>query len=133
MIQTFQATFPPQNSPIIDQQGTVLTPWMAFFRALFLRTGAGTGLPDQVNLTASASANITADWNVITDFHVASTLPSLTGGQVVVVQNSGGGIATINAPAGAKIDGASSYSLPDTKMQIFWFFSATQIFSTQLG
>lgn len=129
MIQVFQAQFPSQITPIIDQQGTITTPWMAFLRAMFGRTGQGTGLQNQVNLTATG--DITADWNIVAAS--PANLPALTGGQLIVIQNKSGGNVTVNPPVGATIDGGATYLLADTKMQIFWFFSATQIFSTQLG
>ena len=127
MISVFQTNFPPQITPIVDQKQQVTTPWMAFLRALYLRTGESTGLANQVNLTATGS--LTDDWNLTTGNVI---LPALTGGQSVLVQDSGG-TTTIAPPAGATIDGAVNYNLPAGKMQIFWFFSATQIFSTQLG
>jgi len=124
MISVFQTNFPPSNAPIVDDKGAMSTLGMAFFRAIFNRTGESTGLVSQVNLTASG--DITDDWNLING---NVTLPALTGGQFIVVQGSG----NIFPPAGATIDGGGSYALPPGKMQIFWFFSATQIFSTQLG
>ena len=128
MISVFQTNFPPQITPIVDQKQQITTPWMAFLRALYLRTGESTGLPNQVNLTATGS--LTDDWNLIS---ADVTLPALTGGQNVLIQNTVGGAVNVFPPSGATIDGVASYSLPGNKMQIFWFFSATRIFSTQLG
>ena len=132
MIQVFPTVFPPQNVPVIDQKGTVTNAFMAFFRDLYNMTGAGTGLPNQV--TVSATGSLTADWNLVTSAAASPvTLPSLTGGQMVVVQNNTGLNLTVKAPTGATIDGVATYTLLNTKMQIYWFFSASQIFSTQLG
>jgi len=134
MIQVFPTVFPPQNTPVTKQDGTVTNAFMAFFRDLWNRTGQGSGLPNQVDTNASGS--LTSDWNITNPILVAPppvTLPSLTGGQGIVIQNAGPGILTINAPSGATIDGGASYPLAQNKMQIFWFFSSTQVFSTQLG
>ena len=125
----YQTNFPPQNTVIIDEKGQITTPWMAFLRALFLRTGAGDGIIPAVSLTATGS--LTNDWNYVTTS--PTTLTALTGGQMQMIQNASGGNLTINAPAGAKIDGASTYTLANTKMQLFWFLSSSQIISTQLG
>jgi len=128
-LATFPTNFPPQNTPIVDQKGTLTTPWMAVLRSVWGRSGGGTGILNQVNIAATDL--LVQDWNLVTASPV--TLPALTGGQLIVVQNASGGALTIDAPAGATIDGGANYSLANTKMQIFWFFSATQIFSTQLG
>ena len=131
MIQVFPTNFPPSNTPIIDEKGAMSIPGMAFFRALFNRTGQDNGLVSQVD-TAVGSGNIISDWNLVTG-GASNTLPALTGGQLIMIQNATGGGITISAPAGATIDGITTYPLPDTKMQIFWYFSASIINSTQLG
>jgi hypothetical protein len=128
MIQAFTTNFPPQNTAVVAQDRTVTTPWMAFFRDLYNRTGAGTGLVNQVG-KPDASGNITTDWVSGTGL---ATLPALTSGQMIVYQDIGAG-TLISPPVGATIDGNPNYNIPAGKMQIFWFFSATQIFSTQLG
>lgn len=139
MIQLIPAAFPPQNTAITDQKGTLTTPWMGFLRALFLRTGESNGIPIAVanSVNVNLAPTLSADWNYL----VAGTvlplqfvvLPALTGGQLVMVQNASGLTVDINAPAGATIDGNPSYSLITAKMQIFWFISPTIIVSTQLG
>ena len=134
MIQVFPTVFPPQNTPATNSDGTVTNAFMAFFRDLYNRTGAGAGLVSQVSTLVTPSLTaITTDWVLITGGASSITLPALQGGQAIVVQNASTSPATVNPPPGATIDGVGSYSLPNTKMQIYWFFSATQIFSTQLG
>lgn len=134
MIQVFPTVFPPQNTPAVDSNGAVTNAFMAFFRDLYNRTGAGSGLVNQVStLTTPANAAVMSDWVLVTGGASSITLPALTNGQGAIVQNNSVAPMTINAPPGATIDGGPSYSLPNTKMQIFWFFSSTQIFSTQLG
>jgi len=133
MTAVYPVQFPPSNTPIVDEKGGMNIAGMAFFRALYNRTGQGNGLVNQVNPAVVGGSTLTDDWNLITSGTGTCTLPQLTGGQSVVVQNNSGGAITIGAPAGATIDGGASYSLTDTKMQIFWFFSSTIIVSTQLG
>ncbi len=125
-LNVFTTNFPPQNTPAVDSKGTITNAFMAFFRDLYNRTGAGTGLVNQVNL--NVVGNILADWNLATG---NVTLPELTGGQAVVVQSAGGPVV-VTAPINATIDGSGTFNLGAGKMQIFWFFSDTQIFSTQL-
>ena len=145
MLQVFQTTFPPATTPIVDARGNMTNDGMAFLRALFGRTGLGTGIVDQVDDTVTANGSVigtatalTSDWNVVAHAagsDVAVQLPALTGGQSCVVFNQSDGAATLTIfpPSGATIDGTSSYSLASTKMQIFWYIDQQTILSTQLG
>ena len=127
----YQTNFPPQNTVIIDEKGQITTPWMAFLRALFFRTGEGPGIVPSVNLTATGS--LTDDWNYVVAAG-AITLQALTGGQMQMVYNASGVNINISGPTGSTIDGSvGAYSLANTKMQLFWFLSSSQIISTQLG
>jgi hypothetical protein len=131
MIQIFTTNFPPQNTPAVDQNDTITQPFMAFFRDLYNRTGGGNGLVNKTG-TYAAGGPLTTDWNLLTSTS-GVTLPALTGGQNVFVTNQSLGNVTVTPPAGATIDGNPTYTLPNAKSQIYWFFSATQIISTQLG
>ena len=142
MSQVFPTTFPPSNTPIVDEKGAMSNTGMAFFRALFNRTGQGSGLPNQVSqdiiaagVDSSTATVLTSDWNFISSGALSAgvLLPTLTGGQMVMVMNGTAFDVTIYPPDGAAIDIAGTYLLPGSKMQIFWFISATQIISTQLG
>ena len=139
MIQNFPFNFPPQNTPYVDQQGTATIPGMAFFRALWNRTGQGTGLDSNTAIVTAAGSSatdatpLTSDWNHITAGTGGVLLASLTGGQMQMVQNSSGSGITVYAPSGASVDGGASYSLANTKMQLFWFFDQATVISTQLG
>ena len=142
MIQLFQTTFPPSNTPIVDEKGAMSNTGMAFFTALFNRTGQGSGLPNQVSqdiiaagIDSSTATGLTSDWNFISSGALSAgvVLPTLTGGQMVMVMNGSAFDVTTYPPTGAAIDTLATYSLPGSKMQIFWFISATQIISTQLG
>src|SRR5690242_4429441 len=132
MIQDNSATFPPSNTPVVDQRNNLTTSWMGFFRALFNRTGMGTGIPFQLQQidSSSPSFNVTADWVFVSGALPAAgpiVLPDLSPGQFIVVQTVSG--LTIACQAGVTIDGTSTYSLGSNKMQIFWCFTTTQIFS----
>ena len=97
MIQLFPTNFPTSNTPIVDDKGAMSLPGMAFFRALFNRTGQDSGSAyatsdtlSSIGTTQATALAITADWNNITT--VASgtgvLLPSLTQGQMVWVFNN---------------------------------------------
>ena len=126
----------------MDQKGAMTTPGMAFWRALWNRTGAGTGLINQVSLGLKGSGAsqvtaqaLTADWNEITTSG-GVILPSLTGGQAVLIANEGAGGSNIYPPIGSQIDALgvnNPYVLANAKLQLFSFFSSTQIYSLQLG
>ena len=142
MIQVVQLTFPPPNTPLIDPKGAMTNQGMSFWRALWNRTGAGTGLTNGVNLAivgAGASQTtataLTQDWNQLTTSG-GVILPALTGGQAVLVANEGGGNANIYPPVGSQIDALgvnSPYVLATLKLQLYSYFSASQIYSLQLG
>lgn len=145
MIQLFQTNFPPQTTPLVDSKGCMTIPGMAFWRALWQRTGAGPGLVNQVALglvaSGSTQANalaLTADWNLIgtTPNSSGVILPALTGGQSVLVVNGGVNPLNVYPPLTAQIDALgvnSTYALAASKMQVFNFFSSASILSTQLG
>ena len=137
MIQNNAATFPPQNSPVVDQNNNLTLTWMGFLRALFNRTGMGTGIPFQVSTIADVNnSQVTTDWilgNTSVSDNGVLSLPVLSPGQFIVVQSSGAEPLIVTPSSGVTIDGASDYSLTAGKMQIFWCFTTSQIFSTQLG
>ena len=132
MIEVFPVSLPSSSTALVDASGKLTTSGMALLRAYYNRTGQGTGLVNQVDVI-NASGSFTADWNKVTA-DGPYTLPNLTGGQNIMVQNADGNAIAIHPPSGSTIDGGTTpYSLAPTKMQIFWFFSQTDIFSTQLG
>lgn len=145
MIALFPTNFPPSTTPVIDPSGIMTNPGNNFWRALWNRTGGGTGIANQIapDLTAAGTTQATAlaltsDWNDITTTAsgMSVLLPALTGGQSVMVANQGLNPLKIYPSSGAQIDALGSnnpYSLATLKMQIFWFVSSTVILSTQLG
>src|SRR5665647_1052765 len=97
MIQLFQTNFPAPNTPITDQQGAMTTPGMAFFRALWNRTGQNSGAAyatsnalASIGITQADALVLTADWNNVTTVAAGSgvILPALTQGQMVWVFNN---------------------------------------------
>src|ERR1039458_6226286 len=113
MIQLFPTNFPPSNTPIVDDKGAMSNPGMAFFRALFNRTGQDNGSlytpSDTLSSTGTIQATalaLTADWNNVTT--VASgtgvLLPALTAGQMVwVFNNDPANNLNVYPPSGASI------------------------------
>lgn len=113
MIQLFPTNFPPSNTPIIDDRGVMSNPGMAFFRALFNRTGqdngslySAAGTLSSLGTTQATALVLTADWNNVTA--VASgtgvTLPALTAGQMVwVFNNDPANNLNVYPPNGASI------------------------------
>lgn len=144
MITLFQTFFPPPNTPVVKPDGTMSTQGMAFWRALWGRTGQLTGIPNTVGLALTAAGTTQADalalindWNQLTIVAALSgaILPGLTGGQSVLVANEGANALSVYPPVGSAIDalGANAaYSLASTKLQLFSFFSATVILSLKL-
>lgn len=135
MIQDNSATFPPANSPVTTSNGNLTQTWMGFFRALFNRTGQGTGVPNQVSNVTTDGQTVTTDWVFVDGAGVTTLfLPDLFPGELITVQTSATVLGvTINPPAGFTIDGNPNYVLAASKMQVFRYFSTTQIFSMQLG
>jgi hypothetical protein len=97
MIQLFPTAFPPSNTAVIDKAGAMTNAGMAFWRALFNRTGQDSGAlyTPADNLTAAGTTQadalvITADWNNIVTVPVNSgvLLPALTAGQLVWLFNN---------------------------------------------
>ena len=143
MISTIQAQFPNSNTPLVQPTGTMTPTFMSFLRALYNRTGEGTGIPTSVTPTTSATGTaigtaqkLGSDWNNVTAGDASNNgvqLSALTGGQNQVVFNNSGVGIIVYPPNGATIDAAASYNLANAKMQIYWFMSSTQVLSTQLG
>jgi hypothetical protein len=143
-VNLFQTNFPPQITPIVDQRQQVTTPWMAFFRALYLRTGESVGTPfvTQNNISAAGVTQATAtplisDWNNITTVIGGSEgviLPAMTMGQSITVFNNAGGNVNIYPPVGASLTVlgvATATNIPYVSTfpdaVIFYYFSDTDI------
>lgn len=137
MIQLYPTNFPPSNTPITDEKGAMTNASMAFFRALYDRTGYGNGLTVQANpsvtaagTTATGATLLSADWNYVVGANGLNGvgLPALIGGQMVIVYNSDiAGNLNVYDPAQN-----IAIALNPTSMGFFWFFSSTLIVSKQL-
>ena len=113
MIQLFPTNFPPSNTPIIDQQGAMSIPGMAFFRALWNRTGQLNGslysTANTLSSTGTTQADALAlinDWNNVTTVAPGTgvILPALTTGQMVwVFNNDPAQNVNVYPPIGASI------------------------------
>ena len=113
MIQLFPTAFPPSNTPVIDKNGLMTNVGMAFWRALFNRTGQDSGslyLPsDNLVATGTTQADalaVTSDWNNIVTVPVNSgvILPALTAGQMVwIFNNDAAQNLKVYPPLGASI------------------------------
>ena len=140
-VNLFQTNFPPQITPIVDQKQQVTTPWMAFFRALYLRTGESVGTPFSTsnNLVSTGTTQATAlplvdDWNNITGGGFGVILPAMTMGQSITVMNNSGGNVSIYPPLGGNLNvlGAVTptnvpYVSTAPDAVIFYYFSNTDI------
>ena len=128
MIQSFPTNFPASNTPIVDDKGAMSIPGMAFFRALFNRTGQDSGSAyATANALASAGTTqatalvLTADWNNITAV-VSGTgvlLPALTQGQMVwVFNNDSANNLNVYPPSGASITYSSVTSAVNSPISV---------------
>lgn len=143
MIQVFPTLFPQPNTQIIDAKGTMTTPGMGFFRALFNRTGQGNGIEfSALNGIVGAGASqatataLTNDWNAVSSTSVGGgvILPALTGGQQIMVFNNTGGNLNLFPPVGGTLTllGVSAglnnaITMAAADFMICYFFSATDI------
>ncbi len=145
-ITLFPQNFPPATTPLVDPKTGIPTQFGRFLLlALFNRTGAEQGIPYTVSdaLTATGTTQATAltladDWNWVTTAAVNSgvIIPQLQPGQSILVQNDGANTLSVYPPGGGTIDVGlprAAYALPAGKMQVFRFFTTSQIKSMQLG
>ena len=144
MIQLFPTNFPPANTPIIDQQGAMSNPGMAFFRALWNRTGQLNGslysAANTLSSTGTTQADALAlinDWNNVTTVTPGTgvILPALTTGQMVwVFNNDPAQNLNVYPPIGASITYQSvttavnaPISLAFASLVAVFYFSNTSI------
>lgn len=130
---------------MIDSDGKATSNWWLMFRAIWSRTGLGSGVFDQVanNLTSAGTTQadglvLDLDWNEVLTVGAGSgvTLLAVQPGQTQVVFNGGSSSLSVYPPVGFNIDalGANApYALASGKTQMFGTYSNTQIRSVQLG
>jgi hypothetical protein len=134
---------PPPQSPFVDKQSLNLSydgyqfllDLLNSATAALLQKSVGSAVT-ATGATQATAAQLTNDWNVITAGSGGVLLSVLQSGQSQIVFNQSGGGIKVYPPPGYTIDalGANvSYSLANTKMQIYYFVPNNQIYSTQLG
>lgn len=137
---------PPQSSPALAG-AQFASPWYILFRALFQRTGGGSGIPvlpvalvTAVNTTAMTPLMPGVNF-VTANGGSVQMPPQMAAGQYLVVVNTTSSTeldvwpaagVTINGSAGPyKMNSGGGIPLPTT--QIFWFQDASTCYSTTLG
>ena len=142
-IQNFPTNFPPANTPINDQMGAMSIPGMAFFRALWNRTGQLNGTFTTSNTLSSTGTTqndalaLLSDWNNVVTV-VAGTgviLPALTAGQQIwIFNNDPAQNLNVYPPSGASITYQSvttavnaPISLAFASLVAVFYFSNTSI------
>jgi hypothetical protein len=116
---------PPGNNLHTDQSGKLTPAAYGIQRALYNRTGGGTGIVNKVNPTVSAGGNsqatapeLTHDWHVVTDGAGGVRLQSLKPGQDVDITNNTGAPINIYPFSNGQINALAAnapYSLPNGK------------------
>jgi hypothetical protein len=136
---------PDQAKVLVDGKGLPTKTYWLLFRALWNRTGMGSGVPIQVdnNLTAAGTNQATAlqlnlDWNEVLTTPSGSgvVLLSIQPGQTQTVYNGGLNSLKVYPSAGRQTDKLgvnAAYSLASGKTQQFECLSSTQFRSAKLG
>ena len=121
MIPLYPFQQQPQTQPLVGRTGEARQTFYNFLRALFLRTGGNSGIPDTVGNGLTAASQVLADdYNEVLHGPGGTViLADLQGGQRQAVYNGTGGGLTVQSFGAGQIDGAASYSLANTKTQIF--------------
>lgn len=136
-IPAVPTVFPPQNTPIVDNNGALTNAAMALLRDFYNRTGAGTGIFNSVGSVSGAvlPAPLNFDINVVDAGFAGDTiLFNMKPGQAQMVVNRSGNPVNVDPPAGGSIDGAGAYNLASGKSQIYTCLEIQgQIISLQLG
>ena len=141
----YPTNFPPQTNPVIDKTGNMTIPGTNFWKALWNRTGGGTGIipTTQNSITSAGTTQLNAfalmnDWNSITTSNVSGLsgviLPALTGGQQITIMNNSPHSVLVYPPVGGNLTvlGVASatnapFTLISTDAVIFFYFSDTDI------
>jgi len=127
VITLFPTNFPAQQVPLIDKDGTMTIPGTNFWKALWNRTGAGTGIQNTVSSTLTAAGTTQADaLSLMNDVNNITTtplnsgaiLPSLQPGQNVFVFNYGVNSLNLYPPIGSQINYSGSLSPVNTAVVI---------------
>lgn len=145
MIPLYNANMPDQTKAMVDSSDKPSATWWLMLRAVWSRTGLGSGVPIQVdnNLTATGSSQADAlqlnlDWNEVLTATAGSgvILLSVQPGQTQVVFNGSGTSIGVYPPVSMQIDSLgvnAAYPLGAGMTQFFGTYSIGQIRSVQLG
>lgn len=136
-VQGNSVAFPPLQSPLVDSNSYMTTPWYLMFRALFNRTGGGTGAPSLVpqNVQDAGAGQASAAALIpgvafVTASGKGVGLSAQQAGQYMIVFNiTAGQHVNVYPPAGAQINalGVNAPYVLATGCQIFFWQSATQL------
>lgn len=146
-LPNFPNKFFASSEKILDGSGRLLPIAFELIKALWNRTGAGSGIPASVatGIAAAGTTQATAtalgsnDWNSIVTVNAGTgvQLVAMQVGQSQTVYNNGGGNALKVYPqSGQAIDAGAAnaaYSLANAKQQTFQQRTTTQVRSVQLG
>lgn len=145
MIPLYTANLPDQTKAMVDGNDKPSATWWLMLRAVWSRTGLGSGVPIQVDNSLSAAGTnqatalqLNLDWNEVLTTPSGSgvMLLALQPGQTQVVYNGGTNPLSVFPPNGWSIDalGANAaYPLAAGKTQYFGCWENTQFRSLQLG
>lgn len=137
---------PPQSMPAL-QGMQFASPWYILFRALFQRTGGGSGIP-VLPVALVTAVNTSAMTPLMPGVNFVKAQggsvqmpPQMAAGQYLVVVNvtrsaeldvwPAAGVTINGAPAPYKMNSGGALAAPTT--QIFWFQDANTCYSTTLG
>jgi hypothetical protein len=145
-LPNFPNKFLASTERIVDGSGRLLPIFFELIKALWNRTGSGSGVPASVatgiaaagTTQATATALGTNDWNSVDSGATNSgvQLVSLQVGQSQTVFNNTGNTIKVYPQSGQSIDAGAAnaaYSLTNGKQQTFQQWTTTQVRSTQLG
>ena len=146
MIPLFTANIPDQTKVMVDSSGVPTKTWWLAFRAVWSRTGLGSGVPNQVdtNLTSAGTGQADAlqlnlDWNEVLTVAAGSgvmLLPLQPGQEQRVFNGDSADSVKVYPPVGWCIDALGTnapYTLAKGKTQIFGCWENLQFRSIQLG
>lgn len=146
MIPLYTANLPDQTKAMVDSNDKPSATWWLMLRAVWSRTGLGSGVPNQVdaNLTSAGTTQGTAlqlnlDWNEVLTVAANSgvmLLPLQPGQEQRVYNGDSADSLKVYPPNGWSIDalGANApYTIAHGKTQIFGCWENLQFRTIQLG
>ncbi len=117
-IPTYPFQLPPQNTQMMGGSG-IAQVFYNFLRILFLRTGGPSGIVQSVSTGFAATGQALTDDYTAVSSGSSVVLANLQPGQQQTVLNITGSGLTVHPFGSGTIDGGATYSLPNTKTQVF--------------